>query len=60
MIMNYSTQIKNNMAGTALKQCNCKGPAAEYQDKVYGKNLRLHNVSEDGKKFVCTVCGAKR
>ena len=49
------------MAGTAVKQCNCTvGPAAEYQNKVYGKNQRLHNVSEDGKKFKCTVCGTKK
>lgn len=48
------------MAGTAIKPCTCKGPSVEYQESLYGKNMRLHNVSEDGKKFKCTICGAKR
>ncbi len=48
------------MAGTTVKQCDCKGPGAEFQDKTYGKNMRLCNVSEDGKRSKCTVCGAKK
>lgn len=41
-----------------LIPCDCK---SEYQDKEYGKQLRLHNQalkkpsSEGG--WVCTVCG---
>lgn len=43
---------------TAVKQCTCKeGPAAEYQDKVYGKNMRLHNEMTKIKGLKCTVCG---
>lgn len=43
---------------TAVKQCNCKGgPAADYQDKVYGKGNRLHNEMTKNKAFKCTVCG---
>lgn len=44
---------------TEVKKCNCSGtPAAEYQDKTYGKGMRVMN--EDQKKnYNCTVCGAK-
>jgi len=45
---------------TVVKQCNCKGPAAEFQDRVYGKGMRLHNERYDGKGSKCTVCGAKK
>jgi len=48
------------MAGTTVKTCNCTGPAAEFQDKLYGKNMRLVNLKEDGKGGKCTVCGAKK
>lgn len=42
-----------------VKKCSCSGtPAAEYQDKTYGKGMRVMN--EDAKKsYTCTVCGAK-
>jgi len=39
---------------TVTKTCKC---TSEFQDKTYGKNQRLHNLSEDGKKAKCTVCG---
>ena len=46
------------MSGTVIKQCRCTdGPSAQYQDKTYGKGLRLHNVMEKG-GAKCTVCGA--
>jgi hypothetical protein len=48
------------MAGTTLKICNCKGPGAEFQERIYGKGMRLHNVKEDGKGSKCTVCGDKK
>ena len=40
---------------TVIKPCDCKH---EYQDKVYGKNMRVHNTmaSEKG-DYRCTVCG---
>ena len=44
------------MAGTIVKQCTC---VSSYQDKTYGKQMRLHNLKEDGKGGKCTVCGAK-
>ncbi len=36
--------------------CVC---AHEYQDKRYGKGMRLHNPmkEKDGKNWRCTVCG---
>jgi hypothetical protein len=40
-----------------IKRCNCSGaPAADFQDKTYGKGMRVMN--EDAKKATkCTVCG---
>ena len=48
------------MSGTTIKFCDCKGPGAEFQDKLYSKNMRLVNLREDGKSGKCTVCGAKK
>ena len=42
------------MAGTKTQSCTC---ASKFQDQTYGNKQRLHNVSEDGKKAKCTVCG---
>ena len=40
---------------TQIKQCDCTGtPATEYQDKIYGKRMRLHN--EGAKDCKCTCC----
>ncbi len=44
------------MAGTTIKQCSC---VSDFQDKIYGKRMRLHNLKEDGKNGKCTICGAK-
>ena len=42
---------------TTIKQCSCKeGPAAEFQDRQYGKGMRVHNIMEKGGAR-CTVCG---
>lgn len=38
---------------TDIKKCNCE---SSFQDTLYGKGMRLHNVSEFGKAR-CTVCG---
>lgn len=43
---------------TKVKQCNCTGPAATFQDGLYGKNMRLHNERKEGKELKCTVCGS--
>jgi hypothetical protein len=41
---------------TKVMQCKCEH---EYQDKKYGKNLRLHNSTiKEGGGWRCTVCGA--
>lgn len=38
--------------GTFILQCNCNH---EFQDAIYGKGNRIHNVTEEGKAY-CTVC----
>jgi len=43
------------MSGTIKKRCTC---VSEYQDKKYGKKIRICNLSLDQKKATCTVCGA--
>lgn len=50
--------------GTDVFRCKCqwdkeKNPqGAEYQDKAYGKGIRVHNKCDKG--WRCTVCGATR
>jgi hypothetical protein len=39
-------------SGTVKKACSC---ASEYQDKLYGKQIRVFNVKPSGAR--CTVCG---
>lgn len=39
---------------TTIKICTCK---SDFQDKTYGKNMRVHNLKDAGKGAVCTVCG---
>jgi len=36
-----------------IKRCSCK---SEFQDKRYGKKLRVMNLMDDNKGFRCTVC----
>jgi len=37
-----------------IKRCNCKH---DFQDKRYGKEMRLHNLTEkQGAAWRCTVC----
>lgn len=40
---------------TVTLKCTC---ASEFQDKLYGKGIRLHNIREKGDKKLayCTVC----
>lgn len=40
---------------TSLKQCNC---VSDFQDRTYGKNMRIHNDKDGGKGGKCTVCGS--
>jgi hypothetical protein len=37
-----------------IKRCVCEHP---FQDRRYGAHMRVANVSGDGKKYRCTVCG---
>lgn len=37
-----------------IKKCNCEH---KYQDKKYGKRMRVMNPLIDNKGFRCTVCG---
>ena len=37
-----------------VEKCKCEH---SFQDKEYGKKMRVYNTSEDGKKLKCTVCG---
>lgn len=43
------------IAGTIVRPCTCKH---EFQDKEYGKDLRLANVTSSGSR--CTVCGKEK
>jgi hypothetical protein len=45
------------MSGTHILPCRvCKsGPAADFQNRKYGKDRRVHN--SNGKGASCTVCG---
>lgn len=38
---------------SVVKPCDC---VHEFQDKQYGKGIRLFNEGKDGKFFRCTVC----
>lgn len=48
------------MAETKVYPCNCK---SEFQDKLYGKGLRLFNMRDPKKhkgEGTCTICGTKK
>lgn len=43
---------------TEIKKCNCSGtPAADFQDKTYGKGMRVMNLDYKKTSYRCTVCG---
>lgn len=44
------------MSNVQIKACACE---SQYQDKMYGKNIRVHNVGKSG-TLKCTVCGNKK
>lgn len=48
-----------SIQGTIELPCDCK---SEFQDKLYGKGKRLHNILASRKQAACTICsgGAKR
>lgn len=49
------------MKTTVKVQCPCTGPSADFQNKHYGKDTRIANVTIKGDKDYrdarCTVCG---
>lgn len=45
------------MAETKVSKCSCK---SEFQDKEYGKQMRVFNMKESKKEGTCTVCGTKK
>lgn len=38
----------------AIVKCSCK---SEYQDKVYGQDMRLCNLKKKEGACCCTICG---
>lgn len=45
-----------------VEKTKCEGQDCHsaYQDKQYGKGKRVFNLSLDGKKGKCTVCGREQ
>ena len=53
------------MAEAKVIKCTCSaGQSAEYQDRVYGKQMRVHSMLKKGEKsrqqYRCCVCGTVR
>ena len=46
--------------GTKILRCNCENT---FQDKLYGKQMRVHNICQGGnnkdKVAYCTVCSPR-
>ena len=40
--------------GAKIRSCDCKH---EYQDALYGKQMRVACLCKEGKESRCTVCG---
>ena len=51
-IMKQTVLMKS---GTSKVKCDGLNCISEFQDKTYGKNIRLHNYTKAG-KLRCTVC----
>lgn len=41
---------------TKLSKCDCK---SDFQDKTYGTQIRVHNITIKG-NLRCTVCGKEK
>jgi|WetSurSiteA1Bulk_404760.scaffolds.fasta_scaffold00108_8 hypothetical protein len=48
---------KVRVTKTILKPCNCRN---DYQDRTYGKGMRVKNTSGKTDKAKCTVCGKEQ
>lgn len=42
---------------TKLVKCTCK---SNYQDKTYGKGMRIHNKMGAGRGWRCTICSTTK
>jgi len=47
--------VQSNKSKTVILSCACQH---EYQDKKYGKEKRVFNITLKGAR--CTVCGASK
>lgn len=51
------------MSGNKIMFCACNsGSAAEYQNKIYGNNNRVHTIGGEGASatFTCSCCGKSK
>jgi hypothetical protein len=48
---------KGNHYPTRIMFCGCLHPD---QDKIYGKQMRLHNPASHGQRHRCTICGQEK
>jgi len=55
------TKVVSGNANTSKKRCGCK---SDYQDELYGKGIRVHNITGGSGRLAksqggwrCTVCG---
>lgn len=56
MSANSGTSKELSIAPIKILKCSCR---SEFQDRKYGKGMRVHNPAKDGAliKYNCTVCG---
>lgn len=47
---------KSGIGGTVILECTC---VQTYQDKLYGRGKRVHNLKKTGAEANCTGCGTK-
>jgi hypothetical protein len=51
------------MSGVVVKKCECTQSinnisfCADYQNRRYGKSMRVMNLDQKGSTATCTVCG---
>lgn len=56
--MAKETSSSPTKSGTEILLCDNPDCISTYQDKLYGKHKRVHNLNKNGAS--CTVCGKKR
>ena len=48
------------MSGCVVKKCGCRSNPegiSDYQDKKYGKDMRVMNLDQKKAEATCTICG---